>query len=252
VPPQSLDPSRAAALAGLLLALACGPVYLRGLRRDVAAIQADAAGWLRRSSPGDEKLRTLMQDLSRYLREVEENHAGAIRKPVFVARVAEFCTQAEQQWRSASDAVAAQRRRLEASLVAAPEAGALAECREPWQDYALRLDVARCAARVLAAWQGLRLALGEASPDAAVQMRSVLQSLRVADEADRALARAAQAAGVDEGRSLSPAAAQRALGDVAARLQALEAGFACEAEFSVMVQLEAGGRVRAVRLPATE
>ncbi|MFT3666061.1 hypothetical protein [Piscinibacter sp.] len=214
VPAQSLDAARSPALAAIVMALHCAPLYLRRLRREVAAIRADSAGWLRRSSSADERLRALLQDLSRYLREVEENHAGAIRKPVFVARVADFCAQAEQQWQLARDAADALARRLRAGEDVAAE-------------FAQRRLVAHCALRMLAAWHTLRLALGDAGPAATLALRGARQALR--DEA---------------GGDGEPA--RRAL---AAALQALEAGFAGEAALTLLLRLDPLGRVLEVRGP---
>lgn len=214
VPAQALDPARSPALAATVMSLHCTPVYLRRLRREVSELQADSADWLRRSSSADERLRALLQDLSRYLREVEENHAGAIRKPVFVARVADFCAQTEQQWRMAFDAAESLQRRLAAGEEVAAE-------------QAVRRHVAHCAARMLAAWHGLRLALGDAEPAAALALRSALQALRLAAH---------------------PASepAQRLLADT---LQALDAGFAGEAALTLLLRLDALGRVLEVRGP---
>ena len=217
VPAQSLDAAKSPGLAAIVMGLHCAPVYLRGLRREVSAIQADSAGWLRRSSSADERLRALLQDLSRYLREVEENHAGAIRKPVFVARVADFCAQTEQQWRLALAAATGARQRLEAGDAQAGAAEELAQ----------RSLVACCAARMLAAWHGLRLALGDAEPAATLPLRAAAQSLR--------------AAGLEGSE-----AAQRALG---ATVQAIEAGFAGEAALMLLLRLDSLGRVLEVRGP---
>lgn len=249
-PAQSLDASRSAPLAAIVLALRCSPVYLRGLRRDVGAIQAEAADWLKQSGPGDERLRVQLQDLSRYLREVEENHAGVIRKPVFVARVADFCVQAEAQWRAASDGAAALRSRLESLLpAAAGQPGGVAEWRGLWQEYALRRRVARCAARMLAAWHGLRLALGEAVPAATLVLRSTLQALRVADEADAALARSVRAVARGLVAPLEAEAGEAAQRELQRTIQAIDAGFAGDAELTLLVQLDALGRVQEVRGP---
>ncbi len=214
VPAQALDPARSPALAATVMSLHCTPVYLRRLRREVSALQADSADWLRRSSSADERLRALLQDLSRYLREVEENHAGAIRKPVFVARVADFCAQTEQQWRIAFDAAEMLRLRQAAGETVASEP-------------AERRHVAHCAARMLAIWHGLRLALGDAEPAAALAMRGALQALRQADDAESA-------------------AAQRLLADT---VQAVDAGFAGEAALTLLLRLDALGRVLEVRGP---
>lgn len=214
VPAQALDPARSPALAAIVMALHCAPVYLRQLRHEVGAIQADSAAWLRRSSSADERLRALLQDLSRYLREVEENHAGAIRKPVFVARVADFCAQTEQQWRLAFDAATGLRQRLDAGEEVAAE-------------HAQRCLVMHCAVRMLAAWHGLRLALGDVEPAAALVLRAALQSLRATDV---------------EGSE----PARRAL---RAALQAVEAGFAGEAALTLLLRLDSLGRVLELRGP---
>ncbi len=228
VPAQSLDPAKSPALAAIVMALHCAPVYLSRLRREVGAIQADAAGWLRRSSSADERLRALLQDLSRYLREVEENHAGAIRKPVFVARVADFGAQTEQQWRLALDAAISQR----------PGAGVGPNNEAAATEYAQRRRIAHCAVRMLAAWHGLRLALGDAEPAATLALRVALQSLRGADAADAAV----QADGDAPG-------SERAQGALAATIQAIEAGFAGEVALTLLLRLDSLGRVLEVRGP---
>ncbi len=237
-PLQAFDPSRGAALAAIVLAARCGPVYLHGLRDAVAVLQADTAELLRRPAPGDERLRSLLQDLSRYLREVEENHAGVIRKPVFVARVADFCVQAETQWRAASDAAGALRSRLQATWPdAASRPGASGEWRALWEAYALRQAVACASARVLTGWHALRLALGEAVPAAALVLRGALQVLRSAAQADAALSGAVAPDSDTAQRELLRA------------LQAIDAGFAGEPELTLLLRLDSLGRVDEVRGP---
>jgi len=243
VPPESLDAARGPALAALVLALHCGPVYLRQLRAEVAAIQSGASEWLRRSSAGDERLRALLQDLSRYLREVEENHAGALRKPVFVARVADFCTHAEQQWLAAAEAQRSARRRLESATTEQATREGL------WQDYALRGRVARSAARMLAAWHGLRLALGEAVPAATLVLRGVLQGLRAAEEADAALRRARPDEAPGAAAPTDAEDGERARHAVAATIRAIEAGFTGDAALTLLLKLDAQGRVAEARGP---
>lgn len=252
-PLQALDASRGATLAAIVLALRCGPVYLRDLRQAVAALQSDTVDLLRQPAPGDERLRSLLQDLSRYLREVEENHAGVVRKPVFVARVADFCVQAETQWRAASDAAAALRSRLEATLPdVATRPAAAAEWRALWQAYAVRRRAACASARVLTGWHGLRLALGEAVPAASLVLQGALQSLRGAAEADAALGRALRAvapplaAPLDLEDATDAECAQR---EVLRRMQAIDAGFAGEPELTLLLRLDALGRVHEVRGP---
>lgn len=245
LPAQSLDAGHASALAALVLALHCAPVHLRALRREVAAIQADSAPWMRSSSAGDERLRALLQDLSRHLREVEENHAGAIRRPVFVAQVAEYCVQAEAQWRAASDAAAALRQPLAAL---ATQGGAdEAEWLGRVQAYALRRSVACSAARMLAAWHGLRLALGEAVPAAALVLNAARRSQRAADAEEVAMARSPGAR--RWGWPVTAAPGERAERALAGTLQAIEGGFSGNAGLALLVRLDSLGQVCELRGP---
>lgn len=250
LPAQALDAARAAPLAAIVLALRCAPVYLGGLRSRVGSIQAEAAALLKRPAPGDDRFKALLQDLTRYLREVEENHAGVIRKPVFVARVTDFCVQAEAAWRSANDTVGALRGRLQSSLASEPfDARAAADWSSLWQEYEARRRLARCAARMLAAWHGLRLALGEAAPAASAVLRGAMEGLRAAVEADAALGRVLQTRALDLSAPLEKEAAQRALSELLQSAQAIDAGFAGETELQLLLRLDVLGRVADVRGP---
>lgn len=248
-PAQSLDPARSAPLAAIVLALRCAPVYLQGLRAQVGAIQAQAAPLLKLRAPDDDRFKGLLQDLTRYLREVEENHAGVIRKPVFVARVADFCVQADLQWRAALDAAATWRGRLHSLLPALPEAAAVTEWRALWPQYESKRRIARCAARLLAAWHGLRLALGEAAPAAAAALRAALDGLHAAGEADAALGRALRAGGHDLFAPLESQAGDIAQRELHRTAQAIDAGFTGDTELTLLVRLDALGRVVEVRGP---
>lgn len=245
LPAQSLAAGHASALAALVLALHCAPVHLRALRREVAAIQADSAPWMRSSSAGDERLRALLQDLSRHLREVEENHAGAIRRPVFVAQVAEYCVQAEAQWRAASDAAAA----LRQPLAALASQGAVDEA--DWlgrvQAYALRRGVACSAARMLAAWHGLRLALGEAVPAAALVLNAARRTQRAAVAEELAIARSL--ASRRWGWPIAAETGERTERALAGALQAIEGGFSGNAGLTLLVRLDSLGQVCELRGP---
>ncbi len=202
VPAQSLDVLRSPALAAMVMAMHCTPAYLYALRREVVAMQADAASWPRETSGVDERLRALLQELSRHLREVEESHAGAIRQPIFIARVAEFCAQTQREWRLAGESAAS--------------------------------------ARLLAAWHGLRLALGDASPASVVILRAAQQALREGPST----------AGMSGGLpAVGREAARRAL---AATIRAIEAGFAGSASLSLLLRLDSLGRVLEVRVPPSE
>ncbi len=249
-PAQSLDATRAAPLAAIVLALRCSPVYLGGLRSRVGSIQAEAAVLLKRPAPGDDRFKALLQDLTRYLREVEENHAGVIRKPVFVARVADFCVQAEALWRSANDTVGALRSRLQSNLASEPfDARAAADWSALQQEYEARRRLARCAARMLASWHGLRLALGEAAPAASAVLRGAMDSLRAAVEADAALGRMLQARALGLAAPLDKNAAQGVLNELLQTAQAIDAGFAGETELQLLLRLDTLGRVTDVRGP---
>jgi hypothetical protein len=249
-PAQAIDAAHAAPLAAIVLALRCAPVYLVGLRARVGAIQAEAAALLRRPAPVDDRLKGLLQDLTRYLREVEENHAGVIRKPVFVARVADFCVQAESQWRAAIDTVNALRHRLQSQLERGPlDACAAADWSALWQEYEARRRLARCTARTLAGWHGLRLALGEAAPAASAVLRGVLAALRSAAEADAAMGRTLRAKAPDLAAPLDQEATEAALRESLQTAQAIDAGFAGEPELQLLLRLDALGRVTDVRGP---
>lgn len=245
LPAQSLDAAHACGLAALVLALHCAPVHLRALRRDVAAIQADSAPWMRSSSTGEERLRTLLQDLSRHLREVEENHAGAIRKPVFVAQVADYCVQAEAQWRAAVDAAAALR--LPLSRATAQGDIGQAEWSEQIQAYALRRNVACSAARMLAAWHGLRLALGEAVPAAALVLGAARRAHHAAGVQELEIARSTLAR--RWGWPVPAEAGDRAQRALAEALQAIEGGFSGNAGLTLLVRLDSLGQVCELRGP---
>ncbi|TXC65820.1 hypothetical protein FSC37_06650 [Piscinibacter aquaticus] len=238
LPAQALDPGHACGLAALVLALHCAPVHLRALRREVAAIQADSSPWLRSSSAGEERLRALLQDLSRHLREVEENHAGAIRKPVFVAQVADYCVQAEAQWRAASDAAAGSRRALAGT--ASEGGGGETDWQERTQAYALRRSVACSAARMLAAWHGLRPALGEAVPAAALVLGAARRVQRAAGAQELEIARSPAAR--RWGWPVPPDAGERAERALADALQAIEGGFSGNAGLTLLVRLDSLGQ----------
>lgn len=189
-PAQALDPAGAASGAAIMLALHCSPTYLSGLRARVTETKTLAAALHPKLvAQGDGKLKSLLQDLTRYLREAEENYAGAIRKPVFIARVADTCGQAELLWRSIGDAAAAARTQIDAQI-GAPRFGevqlekALGAVRELHNQQRLQ-DVA---ARILAGWHLLRLALGEASPGAADTLRAAREALTAGVRTDHELA----------------------------------------------------------------
>lgn len=272
-PPQAIDPTQAAGVAAIMLALHCGPAYLSGLRARVTETKSAAAALHPKLlAQGDGKLKSLLQDLTRYLREAEENYAGAIRKPVFIARVGDTTGHAEQLWRQSVEAAAAARAQLEAQ-VGAPRFGevqlekALSALRE-LQGQRRVLDVV---ARILAGWHLLRLALGESAAGAAATLRAARESLEAGAAADRAVA-AALAACIDAAKvpdyvgkaefvanrsaarellarfdEASHVAAGQFLGQV---VDAIDAGFAGRAPLALLLQLDAQGRATEVRAAA--
>lgn len=272
-PAHALDPGAAAQAAAVTLALHCSPVYLGPLRARVSETKSVAATLHPKLlTQGEGRLKSLMQDLTRYLREAEENYAGAVRKPVFVGRVAETCRVAETLWRELGDAVATLRAQIDAQ-VRAPRFGevqlekSLAALRE-LQGQRRVQDVA---SRVLAGWQMLRLALGEASPAAAAALRDAAAALRSSDAADSALAealgRCIDAAPVPDyvgkaefvanrqaARELLQRIATESLEAAATQLaqaaDAIGAGFAGDAPLALLLKLDAHGRPAELRRPA--
>ncbi|WP_127997323.1 hypothetical protein [Piscinibacter defluvii] len=269
-PPDAIDPTQAAGVAAIMLALHCGPAYLSGLRARVSETKSLAAALHPKLlAQGEGRLKALLQDLTRYLREAEENYAGAIRKPVFIARVGETTAQAEQAWHQALQALAAPRAQIEAQLGATRFGEvqlerSLAALRELQGQHRL-LDVA---ARVLAGWHQLRLALGEAASGAAATLRAARESLEAGAALDHALLQR-----LDQGIEAAKApdyvgkaeflanrtAARELLGklDDSALLagsafvdqvhEAVEAGFAGRAPLTLLLQLDEQGRVAEVR-----
>lgn len=272
-PPQAIDATQAAGVAAIMLALHCGPAYLSGLRARVTETKS-LAGALHPKllAQGDGKLKSLLQDLTRYLREAEENYAGAIRKPVFIARVGDTTAQAEQFWRQATEAADAARAQIEAQA-AAPRFGevqlekALSALRE-LQGQRRVLDVA---ARVLAGWHLLRLALGESAAGATATLRAARTTLEAGAVGDRALA-ARLATCIDGAKTpdyvgkaefvtnrsaareliarldeAPLAAAGQFIGQV---VDAIDAGFAGRAPLGLLLRLDGQGRAAEVRCAA--
>jgi hypothetical protein len=271
-PPHALDSVLAAQAAAVMLALRCSPAYLQGLRARVSEAKAVSATLHPKLLAQNEgKLKSLLQDLTRYLREAEENYAGAVRKPVFIARVGETCGQAAAYLQSAQEAGAALRSALETQARASRFGEvqlekALAALRE-LQGQRRVLDTA---ARVLAGWQVLRLALGDAAAGAAAALRDAARTLDAAEAADRKLAatlencletaklpdyvgKAEFIANRNASRELlkriaaepfAPAVQQ--LGEAAA---AIDAGFAGDAALALLLRLDVRGEAVELRVP---
>jgi len=271
-PPEALDPALASQAAAVTLALHCAPVYLVGLRAHVTETKTVAASLHPKLVAQHEgRLKSLLQDLTRYLREAEENYAGAVRKPVFVARVAETCGHAETLWQSVGEAVATARAQLDTQAKASRFGEVqLERSLAALRDLQSQRRAQDSAARILAGWQALRLALGEAAPAAAAALRDAAAALRSSDAADRALgdvlkgcidgAKVPDYVGKAEfianrsaarellqridAESLEPAGQQ-----LTRAAEAIEAGYAGEAALELLLRLDSAGQPAELRRP---
>jgi hypothetical protein len=275
LPAQAFDVAAAADFAAAALALQAARTALPDLRVQVGEAKAVTATlhpkWIVAT---EGRVKTLMQDLARYLREAEENYAGAIRKQVFIGRVDAAFEQAAAVCEAAHAAAATARAQIDVQARAAR----FGEVQLERSLAALRelhgqRRVLDAAARILSGWGQLRLLLGEAAPAAAGQVDEAAAALGAAADADLHLAARLRAsidaakppdyvgkaefiaqrtaarellAGFDAG-SFAPA------GAALARAQAaLAAGFGAGAAQTLLLRLDDGGRVAEVRLPATE
>jgi hypothetical protein len=190
VPPGSFDLQQAATFAAVLLALDANRASLPALRADVAQTKTLAAALHPKLVAQTEgRLKTLVQDLARYLREAEENYAGAMRKPVFIERVADACRQAASLWAGTQAAAAAAREQLQAQA----QASHFGEVQLEKSLAALRelggqRRVHDVAARLLAGWERLKLVLGDPDVQATAALASARAALLAAIAADQALA----------------------------------------------------------------
>lgn len=274
VPPLALESTAAATFAAAALALQAARVHLPALRVQVGETKTVAAALHPKLIALTEgRLKSLVQDLARYLREAEENYAGAIRKPVFIARVDAACEQAVVVWQGALAAAAAARVQIEAQVHASRFGEAqLEKALAALRDLQGQRRVLDAAARILSGWEQLRLMLGEAAPAAAAVLQNAADQLSVALEADARIATATQAcldaakapdyvgkaefnANRNAARELLAgfdaaafAAAQAALAHATA---ALAAGFAGQAAQALLLRVDAAARVVEVREPAT-
>ncbi|MBX3606883.1 MAG: hypothetical protein KF788_16510 [Piscinibacter sp.] len=272
-PPQAIDPTQAAGVAAIMLALHCGPTYLSGLRARVTETKSLAAALHPKlMAQGDGKLKSLLQDLTRYLREAEENYAGAIRKPVFIARVGDTTAQAEQLWQTVAEAAETARAQIEAQA-AAPRFGEvqLERSLSALRDLQGLRRLLEVVSRVLAGWHLLRLALGESATGAVASLRAARARLEAGVETDRDLARrldtSLEGAAVPDyvGKAEFVAnrnAARELLGKldeaglaeagefIGRVVESIEAGFAGRAPLALLLQLDAQGRAAEVRAAA--
>ncbi len=273
VPPLALDPGEAANFAAAALALQAARAHLPGLHAQVAETKAVAAALHPKLMAQTEgRLKSLVQDLARYLREAEENYAGAVRKPVFIARVEAACDQAAALCQGAQAAAGAARAQLE-PLAQAPRFGEvqLERSLAALRDLQGQRRVQDAAVRILSGWEQLRLVLGEGAPAAAAILGEADRALAAGVEADRQIAgvitarvEAAKApdyvgkaefianrtAALDVLAALEPSALAAARESLARAAAALAAGFAGHAAQALLLRVDGAARVVEVREPA--
>lgn len=273
-PAGAIDTPAAADFSAAALALHAQRRPLPALRAQVAETKAAAAGLHPKLIAQTEgRVKTLMQDLGRYLREAEENYAGAIRKPVFLDRVGQACRQAVALWRGLQTPVATVRSTLEAQALA-PRFGevqlerTVVALRE-LQGQRRLLDVT---ARLLAGWEQLRLVLGDRDDEVRAALGATARELDGGVRADGTLAamlagcleRARPPEYVGKAEFNSHLAAAREMLDaiVADSLAAASTALARAgtelgappidaAPVALLLQLDAQGRVAAVREPTS-
>ena len=186
-----LDSTAAAALAATALAGLANERFLEALGDEVRELKTQLAALSPKlGAPGDGRLKTLVQDLSRFAREARDNYASALGKAAFRERVDEAGERALSIWRDLVERVDAVRQQL-GHLAGAQRFGevqvekALAQLRElidleRWQEVA---------ARSLAAAQVLRVVMGEVpARGAADPLASAIAALQAGIDQDRALA----------------------------------------------------------------
>lgn len=136
-------------------------------------------------------LKTLLQDLSRFMREARDNYPAALRKPVYLERVAEAGAEAARVWLALQERPRAIRAQL-AALADAPRYGEVQLERSVVQLQALHEEhrVQGLGARLVAALNGLRLALGDSAALPGVPTLASLGATWRSDaDAERALLR---------------------------------------------------------------
>ena len=158
-----LDSTAATALAATAMAGLVNERFLEALGDETRELKAELAALSPKlTALGDPRLKTLVQDLSRFAREAHDNYASALGKAAFRERVDESGERALSIWRDLVEKADAVRQQLDAltKLQRFGEAQvekALTQLRElndveRWQ---------KIAARSLAATQVLRVVMGE-------------------------------------------------------------------------------------------
>ena len=276
-----LDRGAAADVAGAALASWARARYFARLDAELPDIKGAAnAIAAKLDEDPQRRLKKLVHDLSRFLREVRENPVAAMRKPVFLERVGDACVEADRLWLAVCERSAAIRARLGA-LAAAPRFGEMQLERSVQHLRALTEErrIEAHAARLLAALTTLRLGLGATgAPPAGRSLEAICAACTADAEQERALrerldecqrnAKAPAYTGKGEFESnrtaartllakLDSAPAEGAAGRLEAARAALTAGFldGAAAEWNLLLRWDRDGRCvearRASAVPVT-
>jgi hypothetical protein len=270
VPRAAIDATAAANFAAAALALQAARAALPALRAQVGEAKVTVAALHPKLVATTEgRVKSLVQDLARYLREAEENYAGAIRKPVFISRIDSACEQAAAVWQGALTLAANARATIEVQT-GAPRFGEvqLEKSLTALRELQGQRRVLDAAARILAGWEQLRLLLGDPAPGGAALLKDVAAALAEAAGLDGRLA-AALAASLDAAKApdyvgkaefnANRNAARELLGSLAPEtlaapgatvrhaIAALDAGFAGRAAQALLLKVDAAARVVEVR-----
>ncbi len=185
-----LDSAAATALVATALAALASERWLDALGDEMRDLKASLAALPPKlAAQGDGRLKTLVQDLSRFAREARDNYVSVIGKFAFRERVGEGCERAAAAWHELVAGADAARQQLE--LVAkSPRFGEVQVERalSQWRELQEQERLQEIAARVLAGMHTLRLALGDAAPGTAVDpLASAAAALRASLDQDRDL-----------------------------------------------------------------
>ncbi len=186
-----LDSKGASALASTLLAALASTRHLDELSGEVQEIKtAFNALPTKLAALADGRLKGVVQELSRFMREARDSYAASIARPAFRERVDDACARMLALWREIAGQLDASRQLLGADATA-PRFGevqierALASLRSLHDERRLQ----QFAARVLAALHVLRVTLGTPAAHAGVHpLQSAAAALRAGDDEDAALA----------------------------------------------------------------
>jgi hypothetical protein len=187
-----LDSAAATALAATALAALASERWLDALGDEMRDLKTRLAALPPKlSAQGEGRLKTLVQDLSRFAREARDNYVSVIGKFAFRERVGDGSERAAGVWHELVVGADALRQQLD--LVAkAPRFGEVQVERTLacWREVQEQERLQEIAARVLAGMHTLRLALGDAAPGAGGvdPLASAAAALQAGLDQDRDLA----------------------------------------------------------------